>query len=188
MPCLRTNGCSRRLSLYWMSSRTPMLPRPCVKTKVRTCSISKITTMYGSLNDYLQFITYAPSLVDTGTNHRIVQLRSIPIYIRKLQRCRRLPLPLPSPLRRQQPQHLRPLGWGKLASDILTGQWDVDLEELNTLRDVIDSHSSSSLLTFAEPAALTQLHSRTWHVHWSLFVYFNHEQGRTLLETFLSPT
>jgi translation initiation factor 3 subunit E len=39
-----------------------------------------------------------------------------------------------------------------------------------------------------EPAALTQLHSRTWHVHWSLFVYFNHEQGRTLLETFLSPT
>ena len=78
--------------------------------------------------------------------------------------------------------------WGKLASDILTGKWDVALEELNTLRDVIDSHSSSSLLTFAEPAALTQLHSRTWHVHWSLFVYFNHEQGRTLLETFLSPT
>ena len=79
--------------------------------------------------------------------------------------------------------------WGKLASDILTGKWDVALEELNTLRDVIDSRSPSSLLTPAEPAALTQLHSRTWHVHWSLFVYFNHEQGRTLLlETFLSPT
>jgi translation initiation factor 3 subunit E len=34
-----------------------------------------------------------------------------------------------------------------------------------------------------------QLNSRTWLVHWSLFVYFNHEQGRSLLlETFLSPT
>jgi translation initiation factor 3 subunit E len=79
--------------------------------------------------------------------------------------------------------------WGKLASDILTGKLDVALEELNTLWDVIDSRSPSSLLTSAEPAALTQLHSRTWHVHWSLCVYFNHEQGRTtLLETFLSPT
>jgi translation initiation factor 3 subunit E len=79
--------------------------------------------------------------------------------------------------------------WGKLASDILTGKWDVALEELNTLRDAIDSRSPSSLVATAEPAALTQLHSRTWLVHWSLFVYFNHEQGRTLLlETFLSPT
>jgi len=79
--------------------------------------------------------------------------------------------------------------WGKLASDILTGKWEVALEELNTLRDVIDSRSPSSLVATAEPAALTQLHSRTWLVHWSLFVYFNHEQGRTLLlENFLSPT
>ena len=80
--------------------------------------------------------------------------------------------------------------WGKLASDILTGKWEVALEELNTLRDAIDSRSTASLLTASsEPAALTQLHSRTWLVHWSLFVYFNHPQGRTLLlETFLSPT
>ncbi|KAH7913217.1 eIF3 subunit 6 N terminal domain-containing protein [Hygrophoropsis aurantiaca] len=80
--------------------------------------------------------------------------------------------------------------WGKLASDILTGKWDTALEELNTLRDIVDSRSPSSLLTAsAEPAALTQLHSRTWLVHWSLFVYFNHPQGRTLLlETFMSPT
>ncbi|KAL4062111.1 eIF3 subunit 6 N terminal domain-containing protein [Scleroderma citrinum] len=80
--------------------------------------------------------------------------------------------------------------WGKLASDILTGKWDTALEELNTLRDIVDSRSPSTLLTSsAEPAALTQLHSRTWLVHWSLFVYFNHPQGRTLLlETFMSPT
>ncbi|KDR83300.1 hypothetical protein GALMADRAFT_58133 [Galerina marginata CBS 339.88] len=94
--------------------------------------------------------------------------------------------------------------WGKLASDILTGRWDVALEELNTLRDAIDSRSPSSLLTAASASAsasagagghnapepaLGQLHSRTWLAHWSLFVYFNHEHGRTLLlETFLSPT
>ncbi|KAG6850258.1 hypothetical protein H0H93_015810 [Arthromyces matolae] len=86
--------------------------------------------------------------------------------------------------------------WGKLASDILTGRWDVALEELNTLRESIDSRSSTSaLLSSASSAAsasepaLVQLHSRTWLVHWSLFVYFNHPQGRTLLlETFLSPT
>ena len=84
--------------------------------------------------------------------------------------------------------------WGKLASDILTGRWDIALEELNTLREAIDSRSPSTVLTPAphtnapEPA-LVQLHSRTWLVHWSLFVYFNHPQGRTLLlETFLSPT
>lgn len=38
----------------------------------------------------------------------------------------------------------------------------------------------------AEP--LAALHSRTWLIHWSLFVYFNHPAGRTLLlETFLAP-
>lgn len=86
--------------------------------------------------------------------------------------------------------------WGKLASDILSGKWDVALEELNTLRDAIDSRSPTSLLLTPSTAsgnapepALAQLHSRTWLAHWSLFVYFNHPQGRTLLlETFLSPT
>jgi len=86
--------------------------------------------------------------------------------------------------------------WGKLASDILTGKWDAALEELNTLREAIESsRTPSSLLTSNSPSsnlpepALGQLHSRTWLAHWSLFVYFNHEQGRTLLlETFLSPT
>ncbi|KAF7768696.1 hypothetical protein Agabi119p4_7939 [Agaricus bisporus var. burnettii] len=91
--------------------------------------------------------------------------------------------------------------WGKLASDILTGKWDTALEELNTLRDLIDSRSSASILAAAAAAtasgashdkaepALVQLHSRTWLVHWSLFIHFNHAQGRTLLlETFLAPT
>ncbi|KAF8585071.1 eukaryotic translation initiation factor 3, subunit 6 [Ramaria rubella] len=83
--------------------------------------------------------------------------------------------------------------WGKLASDILTGRWDVALEELNALREAIDSRAVSAS-TLSGPggevaSALTQLQSRTWLLHWSLFVYFNHPEGRTLLlETFLSPT
>lgn len=86
--------------------------------------------------------------------------------------------------------------WGKLASDILTGKWDVALEELNTLREAIDSRAPSGPPgAFSGPSgsttdpALMQLHSRTWLLHWSLFVYFNHPEGRTLLlETFLTPT
>lgn len=85
--------------------------------------------------------------------------------------------------------------WGKLASDILTGKWEVALEELNTLREAIDSRAPSVPAGFTAPSSsvsdpiLLQLHSRTWLLHWSLFVYFNHEQGRSLLlETFLTPT
>ncbi|KAK2463838.1 hypothetical protein APHAL10511_004143 [Amanita phalloides] len=102
--------------------------------------------------------------------------------------------------------------WGKLASDILTGKWEVALEELNTLREAIDTRTSSSStsantatatvaavngtvtsppaassIAISDPA-LAQLHSRTWLVHWSLFVYFNHPHGRTLLlDTFMAP-
>lgn len=85
--------------------------------------------------------------------------------------------------------------WGKLASDILTGRWEVALEELNSLREIIDTRSSATLAAISAAAnnlpdpALAQLHSRTWLLHWSLFVYFNYPQGRTLLlENFLSPT
>ena len=41
--------------------------------------------------------------------------------------------------------------WGKLASDILTGRWEVALEELrvNTLREAIASRTSSSILASA---------------------------------------
>ncbi|KAF8466542.1 eukaryotic translation initiation factor 3 subunit 6 [Russula ochroleuca] len=87
--------------------------------------------------------------------------------------------------------------WGKLASDILTGKWDVALEELNTLRETLDTRAGAAPITSSAAGAtpsshveppLGTLHSRTWLVHWSLFVYFNHPAGRTLLlETFLAP-
>jgi translation initiation factor 3 subunit E len=87
--------------------------------------------------------------------------------------------------------------WGKLASDILRGEWAIALEELNTLRDAIDARPTPLIAPAAGSAAaahaasqgpLSQLHSRSWLLHWALFVYFNHEEGRTLLlETFLAP-
>ncbi|EEB98970.1 hypothetical protein MPER_01427, partial [Moniliophthora perniciosa FA553] len=58
--------------------------------------------------------------------------------------------------------------------------------------EAIDSRTPASFAPATNASfdpALAQLHSRTWLVHWSLFVYFNHPQGRSLLlETFLSPT
>jgi hypothetical protein len=40
-----------------------------------------------------------------------------------------------------------------VASDILTGRWEVALEELNTLQEIIDSRSSATLLATASAAA-----------------------------------
>jgi translation initiation factor 3 subunit E len=81
------------------------------------------------------------------------------------------------------PELVLSANWGKLASDILSGKWDVALDELNTLRESLPSASHT------DDAALAQLQSRCWILHWSLFVYFKHPQGRSLLlDTFLSPT
>ncbi|KAL0383505.1 UNVERIFIED_CONTAM: Eukaryotic translation initiation factor 3 subunit E [Sesamum calycinum] len=61
--------------------------------------------------------------------------------------------------------------WGKLAAEILMQNWDIALEELNRLKEIIDSKSFSS--------PLNQVQSRIWLMHWSLFIFFNHENGRT---------
>lgn len=63
--------------------------------------------------------------------------------------------------------------WGKLAAEILMQNWDVALEELNHLKEIIDSKS------FASP--LYQLQNRIWLMHWSLFIFFNHENGRNAI-------
>ncbi|XP_068662320.1 eukaryotic translation initiation factor 3 subunit E-like [Aristolochia californica] len=60
--------------------------------------------------------------------------------------------------------------WGKLAAEILMQNWDVALEELNHVKEIIDSKN------FASP--LNQLQNRIWLMHWSLFIFFNHENGR----------
>ncbi|XP_020690718.2 eukaryotic translation initiation factor 3 subunit E-like [Dendrobium catenatum] len=60
--------------------------------------------------------------------------------------------------------------WGKLAAEILMQNWAIALEELNRLKQIIDSKN------FASP--LYQLQNRIWLMHWSLFIFFNHENGR----------
>lgn len=63
--------------------------------------------------------------------------------------------------------------WGKLAADILNANWEAGLEDINILKEVIDANSRMLSLN-----PLQQLQQRTWLIHWSLFVFFNHPDGR----------
>ncbi|KAI8341092.1 eIF3 subunit 6 N terminal domain-containing protein [Chlamydoabsidia padenii] len=70
--------------------------------------------------------------------------------------------------------------WGKMAAEILTGNWDPALEEMQKLREIIDQKN------FISP--LHQLQQRTWLIHWSLFVFFNHPKGRDgIVDMFFAP-
>ena len=69
--------------------------------------------------------------------------------------------------------------WGKLASDILTANWESAVEEIAKVKESIDTR------LFNNPRA--QLDQRTMLVHWALFPLFNHEAARdTVLDLFLS--
>jgi len=59
--------------------------------------------------------------------------------------------------------------WGHFASSILTQNWEESLKDLKELQSIIDSKNSTP--------ALKQLQQRTWLIHWSLFVYFNHNRS-----------
>jgi len=60
--------------------------------------------------------------------------------------------------------------WGKFAAEILMQNWEDALKDMLHLRDLIDGKN------FTTP--LKQLQQRTWLIHWSLFVFFNHPNGR----------
>lgn len=60
--------------------------------------------------------------------------------------------------------------WGKLACEILTGNWEVALEEVQNLKEHIESKN------YDNPAV--QLMQRSWLIHWSLFIFFNSPKGR----------
>lgn len=67
--------------------------------------------------------------------------------------------------------------WGKLAAEILNLNWPTALEDLMRLRDFIDNHNFSPIEV---------LQQRTWLIHWSVLVFFNHAKGRDLIiEMFL---
>ena len=63
--------------------------------------------------------------------------------------------------------------WGKLAAEILMQNWEAALDDLNKMRDIIDQNTFAPLLV--------QLQQRTWLMHWSLYVFFNHENGRNAI-------
>ncbi|KAK2809564.1 eukaryotic translation initiation factor 3 subunit E [Emmonsiellopsis sp. PD_5] len=70
--------------------------------------------------------------------------------------------------------------WGKLASEILTTNWEAAMEEVQKVKESIDTR------LFNNP--LGQLNNRTWLIHWSLFPFFNHDPARdTLTDLFFSP-
>ncbi|ORY84507.1 eIF3 subunit 6 N terminal domain-domain-containing protein [Protomyces lactucae-debilis] len=70
--------------------------------------------------------------------------------------------------------------WGKLASEILTANWEDALSELTKLREYIDGEND-------DPIA--QLRSRTWLLHWALFPLHNAESPKhnELQELFFTP-
>lgn len=69
--------------------------------------------------------------------------------------------------------------WGKLASEILTTNWESAMEEITKVKESIDTK------LFANP--LAQLTHRTWLIHWSLFPFFNYPEARdTICELLFS--
>ncbi|KAK4663857.1 eukaryotic translation initiation factor 3 subunit E [Podospora pseudopauciseta] len=60
--------------------------------------------------------------------------------------------------------------WGRLACEILTMSWDSALEEVQKVREVIDSKLSQN--------PLAQLQHRTSLIHWALFPLFNYDKAR----------
>ncbi|KAM9494970.1 LOW QUALITY PROTEIN: eukaryotic translation initiation factor 3 subunit E-B, partial [Clarias gariepinus] len=65
----------------------------------------------------------------------------------------------------------------ELASENLM-KWEATMEDLTHLPETIDNNSGSS--------SLQSLQQRTWLIHWSLFVFFNHPKGRdNIIDLFL---
>merc|ERR1719385_613211 len=77
--------------------------------------------------------------------------------------------------------------WGKLASEILMQNWDTALEDVNRIKEIINSGGmvgGMSLGGMGNP--LQALQQRAWLIHWSLFVFFNHPKGRDhIIDLFL---
>ncbi|APA14329.1 hypothetical protein SS1G_11856 [Sclerotinia sclerotiorum 1980 UF-70] len=70
--------------------------------------------------------------------------------------------------------------WGKLACEILTGNWESAMEEVQKVKELIETK------LFNKPVA--QLNHRTWLIHWALFPFFNHEPARDVIcDLFFSP-
>jgi translation initiation factor 3 subunit E len=71
-------------------------------------------------------------------------------------------------------RHIADCLWGKLASDILTQNWEQSSINLGQLREWIDKNEKDS-------NSLHTLQQRCWLIHWGLYVYFHHPKGREQL-------
>ena len=81
-------------------------------------------------------------------------------------------LSLPPSLSPQAPvehKYLVSAMWGELSCAILNQNFDSAHKELVRLREEIEQASTTS--------SLMKLQQRSWLIHWSLFVYFNHQNG-----------
>jgi len=56
--------------------------------------------------------------------------------------------------------------WGKLSAEILLQNWDLASDDLKILREHLDNSPGH------------QLQARMWLMHWALFIFFNHPDGR----------
>lgn len=71
--------------------------------------------------------------------------------------------------------------WGRLACRILQGllqdKWDESIQDLNAVKDAIESRSIPPV---------DQLNQRAWLLHWGLFIFLNQPNGCDLLFDFFS--
>jgi translation initiation factor 3 subunit E len=73
-------------------------------------------------------------------------------------------------------QYLNAL-WGKLAAEILIFRWEDALADIARINDVIENSTNMT--------PVEQLQQRTWLLHWSLFVFAWHEEGRDNVVDFM---
>ncbi|WP_289490507.1 hypothetical protein, partial [Klebsiella pneumoniae] len=68
--------------------------------------------------------------------------------------------------------------WGKVAADVLLQEFGSAMDDVLKLKEMLDVD------TFAPVAK--QLQQKAWLMHWSLFVFFNHENGlNALIDLFM---
>jgi translation initiation factor 3 subunit E len=67
--------------------------------------------------------------------------------------------------------------WGKLAAEILIFRWEDALADITRINEAIENRPSAS--------PLEQLQQRTWLLHWALFVFAWHEEGRDAIIDFM---
>lgn len=70
--------------------------------------------------------------------------------------------------------------WGRLACEILVMDWDAANIALEAVKTALES-----LVTAGHMAPLVALSQRTWLLHWSLFVYWNHSNMERFVELVL---